>query len=300
MKQAVIYKIINTTNGKFYVGSSTNFKERSRCHKSRLRSGKHHSKHLQAAWNTYGEDAFIFKTIAIIPDGESLQAAEDMWLIEWVGKPECYNTSLYSDSPMRGIAKELHPMFGKPRTDATKHLIREARLKQADPRLGAKHSEETKQLIREKKLASPTRAWLGKTRSAETKAKISTAQLGVKKAPRVYTPEGLAKVQANMKRNAATPEVKPIKDVIAKFPQEVQKHYDFSKAVYTGALNRITSISCPLHGEFSQYAAQLRKGSGCPSCGAVQRAASKSIQMKAAWGTPEDRAMMLLARKKRV
>ena len=66
--------------------------------------------------------------------------------------------------------------------------------------------------------------------------------------------------------------MKTIDEVIAKFPKEVQERYDFTTAVYKGALVRIEGIKCPLHGEFSQYAAQLRKnGAGCPTCGDKKR-----------------------------
>lgn len=63
--------------------------------------------------------------------------------------------------------------------------------------------------------------------------------------------------------------------VAAKFPSSVLAFYDFSNAVYTGALQRITGVRCPEHGVFSQYAAQFRKGRGCPACGAAERARKK-------------------------
>lgn len=67
-----------------------------------------------------------------------------------------------------------------------------------------------------------------------------------------------------------------ITEVMAKFPEEVKSRYDFTHAVYHGALERITGIVCREHGEFSQYPAQLRKnGSGCPSCGGEVRAAKR-------------------------
>lgn len=203
MKGQFIYKIINTINNKFYVGSTTNTKERFRTHRSRLRRGKHHSQHLQAAWNKYGEQAFVFHVIQTLPEGESLQAAEDVWLAEHVGKPHCYNKSRYSDTPMRGIAKEDHPSFGRPKTEEERQAI-SATLKEFyakditnHPRFGKTHSEETKALIRAKKLENPQRPWLGKERSEETKKKVGDAQRGKPKASgRVVSPEGMAKIRA--------------------------------------------------------------------------------------------------------
>ena len=295
-----IYKIINLVNDKFYVGSTTNTRERFRTHRNRLRGNRHHSKHLQAAWNKYGEDKFSFEVIETISIGVSLNAAEDVWLAAHVGKDYCYNTSMYSDTPMRGIKKEDHPMYGVPRSDDTKQLLRIARLAQADPRTGTTHTDETKAKISAAKLENPTRAWLGKERSAETKEKISAAQRGVKKAPRVYSADGLARAQESMRRVAAEhpQETQTIAKVMTKFPPEVLGRYDFTEAKYLGALIRIEGIRCKEHGMFSQYSAQLRKGRGCPQCGAVIRGDKKKQEMLSTWGSAEGRANMLAARKK--
>ena len=42
--------------------------------------------------------------------------------------------------------------------------------------------------------------------------------------------------------------------------------YSYSKAVYTESRNKI-SITCPVHGEFKQLAADHLNGKGCRSCG---------------------------------
>jgi len=296
MKQSVIYKIINTINNKFYVGSTTNQYERFRVHRARLRNNKHHSHHLQAAWNKYGEQAFVFHVVEVVQEDRSLQEAEDVWLKDWVGKEECYNKSRYSGAPWRGGAKEDHPMYGKTVSKETKVLLRTARLLQADPRLGKTHSEETKRLIRDKKLANPTRAWSGKKRDEATRKKIGDAQRGVPKAPRTFTEEGLRNARENMKRNAREQKPSDLSDVLMKFPQETLRKYDFSNAVYTGALTRIENCVCQHHGVFSQYAAQFRKGRGCPECGAEQRAESRKVQMKQAWADPVWRENLMQAR----
>lgn len=180
----VIYKIINLVNDKFYVGSTNNQRERFRTHRSKLRRGVHHCAHLQASWNKHGEEKFAFRVVAQVPDGESLQDAEDRWLTEHVGKPYCYNAGLRSGAPMRGIPKEKHPAFGKAKTEEQKQQI-SATLKAFyaedyfnHPRVGKTHTEETKERIRQAKLANPVAYWEGKKRSEETKAKISQSQVG--------------------------------------------------------------------------------------------------------------------------
>ena len=55
-----IYKIINTKNGKFYLGSTSTVYKRWFDHKRELKTNSHHSSRLQNAWNKYGEDSFIF------------------------------------------------------------------------------------------------------------------------------------------------------------------------------------------------------------------------------------------------
>jgi predicted nucleic acid-binding Zn-ribbon protein len=71
--------------------------------------------------------------------------------------------------------------------------------------------------------------------------------------------------------------MKTFDQVFAALPQSVQLLYDFSNACYKGALTPIEGIRCATHGEFKQYAAQLRKGAGCPSCGASQRASALTL-----------------------
>jgi group I intron endonuclease len=64
---AGIYQILNKHNLKCYVGSTRRrFSQRFYDHKRDLKNNKHHSKHLQAAWNKYGEEVFEFTVLEII------------------------------------------------------------------------------------------------------------------------------------------------------------------------------------------------------------------------------------------
>jgi len=58
-----IYKITNTKNGKFYIGSSVNIQKRWNAHKRALRKNKHENILLQRSWNKYGEEYFQFEII---------------------------------------------------------------------------------------------------------------------------------------------------------------------------------------------------------------------------------------------
>jgi len=256
----VIYKIRNVVNGKFYVGSTVDSRVRFQTHRRNLKKGKHQSPHMQAAWDKYGEDCFKFEVVEVIECSEDLLTAEQKWLDDHAGKPYCYNWATDASAPMRG----------------------------------KKHTEKTIALVKANRTApkGETHYRFGKQLSDEIRKKISDAQKGVKKAPRVYTEEGLRKAQETMKRNARPQEHTPLEEVIAKFPEEVRNKYGFTNAVYTGALNRITGCICPTHGEFSQYAAQFRKGSSCAECGALIRNEKKRIEMKMKWSTEEGRKKM--------
>lgn len=58
-----IYKITNTVNGKFYIGSSKHIPTRIKQHFYQLRRNLHHSAHLQSAYNKYGKDSFIHEVL---------------------------------------------------------------------------------------------------------------------------------------------------------------------------------------------------------------------------------------------
>ena len=58
-----VYLIKNSINRNVYIGSAVNLLQRKGQHFSMLRSGIHKNKHLQNAWNKYGESNFCFKPI---------------------------------------------------------------------------------------------------------------------------------------------------------------------------------------------------------------------------------------------
>ena len=63
-----IYRIVCTANGgKTYVGSAVNLRQRFGTHRHTLRAGTHHNSHLQNAWNKYGEQAFVFEVVVLVP-----------------------------------------------------------------------------------------------------------------------------------------------------------------------------------------------------------------------------------------
>lgn len=182
MSTNVIYKIRNVVNGKFYVGSAKDTRTRFRQHRKLLRKGTHHCKHLQAAWNKYGEDVFKFEVVERLESWDELEPAEDRWLAEHVGQPYCYNSGRSARAPWRGVFGSAHPNYGKVTPDSVKQVLSEATKEQwrtSDPRTGTTHSEETKQLMSVKVQQALAEGRAGRfIPTEETRRKMSEALKG--------------------------------------------------------------------------------------------------------------------------
>lgn len=271
MKAPVIYKIRNVVNGKFYVGSTMDTRERFRTHRNKLRASKHHCAHLQAAWTKYGEECFVFEVVEQVASPALLQAAEDVWLAAHVGQGHCYNVGVRSGAPWRGGAKEAHPCFGVPKSEQTRAAIAAsltatyAADPTAHPRYGKSHTDETKAKISETrtgKMAGERHYRFGTTLSPEVREKIGAAQRGVKKGPRVLTEEGRAKIRAAAeaghyanfagKRHTDAAKAKMSQQVIATDPSGTETRYSSITALRaaTGLLpptvNRALKTGAPL------------------------------------------------------
>jgi len=93
-----VYEIVNSVNGKRYVGSTMNLKKRRRNHLSRLRHNNHSNPHLQAAFCKYGEAAFLFSLLE--PTEISMLIEREQHYLDTL-KPE-YNTASTAGRPMLG------------------------------------------------------------------------------------------------------------------------------------------------------------------------------------------------------
>lgn len=177
-----IYKIINVINNKFYVGSAVNFSRRKTRHFSELRNNKHNNKHLQAAWNKYGEAAFIFAIIEEIEDKDVLLNAENVWLKEHVGKEYCYNLGVDATAPMLGMSGTSSPTWGLKHTSeslkkigiASKARIQteEEKAKRRATMKGHTVTTETRLKISQT-LQGEGNYWYGKQRIQSFKDKVS-------------------------------------------------------------------------------------------------------------------------------
>jgi group I intron endonuclease len=109
-----IYKIVNTKNGKLYVGSAVNIIKRWGEHLCLLRHGIHHSPHFQYAYNKDAEESFKFEIIELVDNKEYLIPKEQIWLDHYQS---------YIDK----LGYNIHHIAGSPlgmkHTDKTKEKI---------------------------------------------------------------------------------------------------------------------------------------------------------------------------------
>jgi group I intron endonuclease len=186
---AVIYRITNMENGKFYIGSAESFARREWQHRYYLKRNTHKNPHLQASWNKHGEEMFVFEVVEQIPEGEDQLVWEDKWLRECVGKQDCYNVNTLATAPRLGIvlsdvakenisegrkgkhAGEDHYRYGKTVSEETRQKIGDAQ-RGKPKRPGRKVSEEGRAKIKAAAAAGSYSHWNGREHTEETKQKL--------------------------------------------------------------------------------------------------------------------------------
>jgi group I intron endonuclease len=96
-----VYGIINIVNGKMYIGSSINLASRVTIHKRALRLNNHSNKHLQYAYNKYGESMFVYFNIECCNKSKLLER-EQFWIDNLNVVEEGYNVCPIAGSGMLG------------------------------------------------------------------------------------------------------------------------------------------------------------------------------------------------------
>lgn len=102
-----IYKIINLLDGNLYIGSSININKRFKYHLYLLQKNKHHSKHLQNAWNKYGKNNFRFEFIENVNSEKKKLTEREQFYLDNL-KPT-YNTCKKAYSCLGINSGENHP-----------------------------------------------------------------------------------------------------------------------------------------------------------------------------------------------
>ena len=143
----VIYRITNMLTEDYYIGSAQSFERRAWQHRYDLRRNCHKNPHMQASWNKYGEDAFVFEVLEDHEEDQDILAIENGYLHKHVDDPCCFNIN----------RDAYQSRLGQVLTQATKDKI---------------------SCSRKGKSVGPTHYRYGHTVSEEVRAKISQTQKG--------------------------------------------------------------------------------------------------------------------------
>lgn len=132
-----IYKITNIINGKIYIGSAIDIKNRWVRHVNFLKDKKHHNKYLQNSFNKHGEDSFICEVLMYLDSKEDLVEFEQNFLDKLLP----YKDKGYNISKIAGKGNQL----GIKRSEETKTKMKESWTKRKNS--GYKVSKETREKI---------------------------------------------------------------------------------------------------------------------------------------------------------
>lgn len=107
-KQEVIYSITCLSNSKVYIGRTCSAQRRKREHFKRLDYGDHCNRHMQASFNKYGKDSFVFSVIETVTNS-CIKSRELFWFNEMKDK---------------GVSLFNHDMSGTGGTDSKSKVTR--------------------------------------------------------------------------------------------------------------------------------------------------------------------------------
>lgn len=111
-----VYRILNTINGKCYIGSAVNIVNRWCEHRKGIKA-KSHSQKLQNAFNKYGEDNFVFSIIERCAV-EELLSREQYWIDHLDSYKNGYNTRPKAESSLCfNHSKQTKKKMSEPRKE---------------------------------------------------------------------------------------------------------------------------------------------------------------------------------------
>ncbi|MFQ5953893.1 MAG: GIY-YIG nuclease family protein [Kiloniellales bacterium] len=163
-----IYRIRNLRTQKSYVGQAAlSFEKRFKEHRHSLRNGKHHSRHLQRAWDRYGERAFVFEVIEEISRDQNSEKEFKIALRE---REQFHMDALQAKDPLFGY--NISPRAGS--------------------QLGYRHSEESRRKMsqagRGRQIPEKTRQKLSEVMKAKriTRSRAERDRLSARRAQLRY------------------------------------------------------------------------------------------------------------------
>jgi group I intron endonuclease len=184
-----IYQIVNRVNGKVYVGSAVDTKNRWQKHRYELNRNNHGNIHLQRAWQEYGADAFDFLVVEQVADPNDLIPREQFWLDRQCSVHHGYNICRVAGSTLghehsdETKAKIGAKSKGKVVTAETRALIsaHSRHLKPSPETVEKMREINTGKIVTEEtkaKMSVSARKRVHEPHTDEAKANMSLAQTG--------------------------------------------------------------------------------------------------------------------------
>jgi group I intron endonuclease len=210
VKQSGIYRIVQISTGRAYVGQSVDIRRRWVRHRYDLKAGRHASQRFQRTWSKYGPDAFRFEVLEECPP-EHLTEREQWWMDHsssvfnlipsagsCLGRPVSAETRAKISATLMG-----HPGHRRSPKELAKLSERWKGNDYAKALKGRKLSEEHKANVRAawtpERRAAQSRILKGKPHSPEWNAAISAAH---------QRPETRAKKVAALKARVVSTETR--------------------------------------------------------------------------------------------
>lgn len=93
----IVYRIVSSSTGKYYIGSSVNLKKRIAGHFRSLRKGEHHNINLQKVYNKYGEADLRVEELRRTSSVQKLRKLEAAYLKANISSKKCLNIGMASE-----------------------------------------------------------------------------------------------------------------------------------------------------------------------------------------------------------
>lgn len=102
-----VFRVLNTVNGKSFVGTSVDLPSMLNRQQSQLRMNGHPNKVLQKDWNELGAEAFVFEILdtLTVPERADYDPAADLRALEelWLDKLSPFDERGYNVKPKRPV-----------------------------------------------------------------------------------------------------------------------------------------------------------------------------------------------------
>lgn len=159
-KECVIYKLLNTQNNKFYIGSTKNFSKRALFHIFELENNKHRNRYLQNSWNKYGSGSFKFEIVEYCAEEKRLE--REQYFIDVIKPSYNLNPIATGGSQSEWFTSEIKKKMSEDQKKKWENLSEEEKNRRKSLLrsyvVGRVHTEEEK--IKRKETLHRVKPWL--------------------------------------------------------------------------------------------------------------------------------------------